>query len=154
MPFPLDDYTPHGYLDSPAHTRNLAPRGVVRSWEAGFRWHCPAHAGMYGGRRETYRAGLCIGLGGALTLADFDAVSSSYHSKDIVAFDVKHGGAVASVEYQLVGQHALHATILADRQSRITIQVEYTRLLSANGEWGESGLVGRLEDGNLVLQSL
>jgi hypothetical protein len=152
MPFPLDDYTPHGYLDSPAHTRNLTPRGVVRSWDAGFRWHYPAHAGMYGGRREIYRAGLRVGLTGAVALADFDAASSSYHSKDIVAFELKRGGANARVEYQLVGEHALHATILTHRASRITIHVEYDRLLSANGEWGESGLVGRVEDGLVILQ--
>jgi hypothetical protein len=152
MPFPLDDYTPHGYLDSPTHTRNLTPRGVVRSWEAGFRWHYPAHAGMYGGRRETYCAGLCIGLDNAILLDDFDAVSSPYHSKDIVAFELRHSRRSARVEYQLVGEHALHASILTRHLSHITILVEYTRLLSANGEWGESGLVGRLDDGILILQ--
>src|SRR5262245_54407169 len=152
MPFPPDDYTPHGYLDSPAHTRNLTPRGVVRSWDAGFRWHYPAHAGMYGGRRETYCVGLRIGLDSALDLADFDAASSPYHSKDIVAFDLQRGSTTARVEYQLVGEHALHATTLTNHASRITIQVDYTRLLSANGEWGESGLVGRVEDGLLILQ--
>ena len=66
MPLPPDNYTPHGYLDIPSHTRNLSPRGVLRSYEAGFRWHYPAFPGMYGGRRETYRAGLRIGLDGAL----------------------------------------------------------------------------------------
>src|SRR5262245_31303223 len=152
MPFPPDDYTPHGYLDSPAHTRNLTPRGVVRSWDAGLRWHYPAHAGMYGGRRETYRAGLRIGLDGALALADFDIASSPYHSKQIVAFDLKRGDTDARIEYQLVGEHALHATILTHHTSRIMLHMEYTRLLSANGEWGESGLVGRVEDGLLILQ--
>jgi hypothetical protein len=152
MPFPPDDYTPHGYLDSPAHTRNLTPRGVLRSYDAGFCWHYPAHAGMYGGRRETYRAGLRVGIGGALALADFDAASSPYHSKDVVAFELKRGDARARVEYQLVGEHALHATIHAHHAPSITIHIQYDRLLAANGEWGESGLVGRVEDGLLVLQ--
>jgi hypothetical protein len=152
MPFPADDYTPHGYLDSPAHTRNLTPRGVVRSWDAGFRWHYPAYTGMYGGRRETYRAGLRVGFGDAVGLADFDAVSSPYHSKDIIAFELKRGDASARVEYQLAGEHALHATIFTHHESRITIHAEYTRLLSANGEWGESGLVARAEDDLLILQ--
>jgi hypothetical protein len=152
MPFPPDDYTPHGYLDSPAHTRNLTPRGVVRSWDAGFRWHYPAHAGMYGGRRETYRAGLRVEVAGAVALADFDAASSPYHSKDIIDFELQHGGTNARAEYQLVGEHALHAMILTQDTSRITIHIEYSRLLSANGEWGESGLVGRVEDDLLILQ--
>jgi hypothetical protein len=107
---------------------------------------------MYGGRRETYCAGFRVGLDGAVALADFDAASSPYHSKNVVAFDLKRGGTHASVEYQLVGDHALHATILTQRATRITIHAEYTRLLSANGEWGESGLVGRTEDGLLILQ--
>ncbi len=152
MPFPPDDYTPHGYLDSPAHTRNLAPHGVLRSWDAGFRWHYPAHAGMYGGR-ETYRAGLRVGLNGMFALADFQTASSPYHSKDIVSYELKHGTTNASVEYQLVGDHALHVAILTHDISNITIQVEYTRLLSANGAWGESGLVGRVDSGLLILQS-
>jgi hypothetical protein len=152
MPFPADDYTPHGYLDSPTHTRNLTPRGVVRSWDAGFRWHYPAHAGMYGGRRETYRAGLRVGFGDAVALVDFDAASSPYHSKDIADFELKRGDASIRVEYQLVGEHALHAAILTQHTSRISIHAEYTRLLSANGEWGESGLVGRAQDNLLILQ--
>src|SRR5262245_9675912 len=151
MTFPPDDYTPHGYIDSPAHTRNLAPHGVVRSWDAGFRWHYPAHTGMYGGR-ETYRAGLRVGLKGMVALADFQAASSPYHSKDIVSYELKQGDTNARVDYQLVGGHALHAAILTHHKSNITIQVEYTRLLSANGEWGESGLVGRVESGLLILQ--
>jgi hypothetical protein len=37
---------------------------VLRSHGAGFRWHYPAHAGMYGGRREIYRAGFRFALDG------------------------------------------------------------------------------------------
>ena len=52
MPFSIDDYTPHGYLGTPTHTRNLTPRGVVRSFDAGFRWHFPAYPGLYGDRKS------------------------------------------------------------------------------------------------------
>ncbi|HEX9373787.1 MAG TPA: hypothetical protein VF897_22430, partial [Roseiflexaceae bacterium] len=148
MSFPTDDYTPHGYLEAPAHTRNLSPRGVLRSHGAGFRWHFPAYAGMYGGRRETYHAGFRVALDGALDLADLDRASSPYHSKNLFTFDLGRGAARAQATYHPVGEHALRATIAAHHASRVTIHVKYTRLLAANGEWGESGLVGRVEDGD------
>lgn len=46
MHFPQDEYTPFGYLDISGHSRNLTPRGVLRSHDAGLRWHfrrMPAH---------------------------------------------------------------------------------------------------------------
>lgn len=150
--FPLDDYTPYGYLDSPAHTRNLTPRGVVRSYAAGFRWHFPAYPGMYGGRRETYRAGVRIALAGALDLADFDSACSPYHTKNVFVFELRHGVAHARVEWHVVGEHALRATISARHASRVTLHMDYERLLAANGEWGESGLVGRAIEEGLLLQ--
>ena len=152
MSLPYDDYTPFGYLDLPAHTRNLTPRGVVRSHGIGFRWHYPTYAGSYGGRRETYRAGMRVGLDGALDITAFDRAASPYHSKNMIAFDVAYGAAGAHVEWLLVGDDVLWARIEARAATRVSIHVEYTRLLSANGEWGESGLVGRCTDDALVLQ--
>ena len=152
MGFPRDDYTPHGYLDIPTHTRNLTPRGVVRSHGAGFRWHFPAYAGMYGGRRETYRAGFRLAVDGALELAEFNAAGSPYHSKDIFAVDLARGQARVHAEWFLVGEHALCATVESHGLARLSLHVAYTRLLSANGEWGESGLVGRWLGDCLVLQ--
>lgn len=168
VPFPTDDYTPYGYLDTPTHTRNLTPRGVLRSHGAGFRWHFPAHAGMYGGLRETYRAGFRLVLEGATEIGDFDRARSPYHSKNLFTFDVAKGSSQAQITFQLVGEHVLHAEMMADGRPstsaseetpgppaayrRWAVVVEYTRLLSASGQWGESGLVGRIEDGLLVLQ--
>jgi hypothetical protein len=153
MPFPIDDYTPHGYLNTPTHTRNLSPRGVLRSHGAGFRWHYPAHAGMYGGRRETYRAGFRFALGGALELSEFDVVSSPYHSMNLFSLDLSHGGATLHATFHLVGEHALCASATIQGEARLAVIVEYTRTIAACGEWGESGLVGRIVDGDLVVQS-
>src|SRR5581483_3382366 len=152
MAFPTDDYTPHGYLDTPTHTRNLTPRGVLRSHGAGFRWHFPAYAGMYGGRRETYRAGFQVAIDGWLRLADYTRARSPYHSKDLFAFDLARGAAAAQVWFQLAGEHVLHASAQIARAGRVAICAEYTRLLAANGEWGESGLVGRIDGDTLELQ--
>lgn len=152
MQFPHDAYTPYGYLDTPTHTRNLTPRGVLRSHGAGFRWHYPAYAGSYGGQRETYRAGFRLAIDGALELASFDRAFSPYHSKNIVTFDLVRGSAHGQVTYHLVGEHALCAVCEASGAQRVSVHVEYTRLLAASGAWGESGLVGRIEDGCLVVQ--
>jgi len=152
MRFPTDDYTPHGYLDTPTHSRNLTPRGVLRSFDAGFRWHYPAYAASYGGRRETYRAGFRVALNGALELAAFQNPTSPYHSANLIEFDLRRGAATARVQYHLVGEHALRATLDVRGAARVALHVEYTRLLSASGEWGESGLVGRMEGDQMVLQ--
>ncbi|MGH2561155.1 MAG: MGH1-like glycoside hydrolase domain-containing protein [Thermomicrobiales bacterium] len=151
MAFPTDDYTPHEYLDLPGHTRNLTPLGVVRSHQVGFRWHFPAYAGLYGGRRETYRAGFRLVVDGAIGLDDFNTVSSPYHSKNLIRFDLARGDANGHAEWFLVGEHALCARIEVAGASRLSLHVEYTRFLSANGEWGESGLVGRRTEDGLVL---
>lgn len=152
MSFPADDYTPYGYLDTPSHTRNLTPRGVLRSWGAGFRWHAPAFAGMYGGRRETYRAGFRLGLDGVCDLTAFERAVSPYHSKDLIVFALSRGNTSLRATFQLVDEHALHARVVLSGGALLTVQAEYTRLLAANGEWGESGLVGRSADGLLILQ--
>lgn len=152
MAFPRDDYTPYGYLDVPTHTRNLTPRGVVRAHGVGFRWHYPAYAGLYGGRRETYLAGFRLAVDGACELDDFAAVTCPYHSKNLVRFELAHGQARAGAEWFLVGEHALCARIEATGAARVALLADYTRLLSANGEWGESGLVGRRDGDGLVLQ--
>lgn len=152
MHFPQDEYTPFGYLDIPGHSRNLTPRGVLRSHDVGFRWHFPAYAGSYGGRREIYRAGVRLAVDGALAMEEYDRAISPYHSRSIFAFDLEHGAARIHSEWLPVGEHALHASVTVLGARRICLHVEYTRLLSANGEWGESGLVGRFMDGLLILQ--
>ncbi len=46
--FPLDRYTPHGYLDNPAHAWKIGPGGVLRSRPAiGMGWHYPSFVGAY-----------------------------------------------------------------------------------------------------------
>lgn len=153
MAFPIDRYSPHGYLHIPTHTRVLRPLGVVRSWDVGFRWHVPAFADGYGGQRETYRAGVRLAIDGAPELADLDEPISPYHSANLVTFSIGRGGGIHA-EFHLVGEHALHGTaeVHGAAPIRLALHAGYRRLLGAGGEWGESGLVGRVEDGLLVLQ--
>jgi hypothetical protein len=150
--FPSDDYTPHGYLNTPTHTRNLNPRGVLRSNQAGFRWHFPAYTGMYGGTRESYQAGFTVGLPGLPQLADYAQTISPYHSQNLMAFELQQGTQRLTSTFLLVGEHTLTALIHEDSATGCAVQVEYTRLLAANGQWGESGLVARQLGDRLVLQ--
>ncbi|MDG4825734.1 hypothetical protein O7635_28135 [Asanoa sp. WMMD1127] len=143
MVFPLDDYTPHGYLDIPAHTRRLSPHGVVRSHDVGFRWHFPAYARNYGGRREVYRAGVRIVADGVT-----GAESAPYHSKDRVEF---RAGPVTA-EFHLAGPDVLVARVRGRVGARLTVRADYTRQIGADLGWGESGLVGRQDGDTVVLQ--
>jgi hypothetical protein len=153
MPFPPDDYTPYGYLGTPTHTRNLTPRGVLRSWEAGFRWHFPAYARRYGGLREIYRAGLRVSVDGAVALGDYTRASSPYHSKNLFTFELDRGEAHVTATFHAIGEHALRASVQATGAARLALGVEYVRQLAARGEWGESGLVARAAGDALVLQA-
>ncbi|MFD2080562.1 hypothetical protein SAMN05421678_10795 [Actinopolymorpha cephalotaxi] len=148
--FPLDDYTPYGYLDVPEHTRRLTPKGVLRSRDVGFGWHFPALATSYGGRRETYRTSVRVGMDGALALADFDDVASPYHSKDLVRFVAERGPAHFEAEFVVVGSDVVAAFVDVTSRRHTTVRVDYTRLVGADHGWGESGLVGR-RDGDLVV---
>ncbi|MGW0232023.1 MGH1-like glycoside hydrolase domain-containing protein [Actinopolymorpha singaporensis] len=150
--FPLDDYTPYGYLDVPEHTRRLTPKGVLRSRDVGFGWHFPALATSYGGRRETYRTSVRVGVDGALALADFDEVRSPYHSKDLVRFVAERGPARCEADFVVVGSDVVAAFVDATAERHTTVRVDYTRLVGADHGWGESGLVGRREGDLLVLQ--
>ncbi len=149
---PMDDYTPHGYLDLPGHTRRLTPKGVLRSHDVGFRWHFPALATSYGGRRETYRAGVRVGLDGAIALADFDTVSAPRHTKNVVRFVARRGRRELDAEFFTVDDDVLCARIRATPERHLTLWVGYTRLVAADHGWGESGLVGRRTANGLVLQ--
>ena len=59
---PLDNFTPHGYLDNPYHSWKLNPSGVLRSLEPlGMGWHVP-NLGTYVRNQFQYTAHLTIGL--------------------------------------------------------------------------------------------
>jgi hypothetical protein len=75
--FPTDDYTPHGYLDNPAHSWALHPSGVLRSLAPiGMGWHVPNY-GSYGRNQFRYSAHLLAGLrvGGHVYFAKEDFAS-------------------------------------------------------------------------------
>jgi hypothetical protein len=112
--FPDDEYTPHGYLDNPAHSWALHPSGVLRSLAPiGMGWHVPNY-GSYGRNQFRYSAHLLAGLrlGGRVffTKEDFASqgitVSSNHHSKNIFnrGFQVAQGR--LTLEFQVARDKA------------------------------------------------
>jgi hypothetical protein len=95
--FPAGSYTPFGYLDNPHHTWDLHQSGVLRSVPpVGFGIYFPAGPGGYFDFRHNsiYQVTLRLGfrLNGRVLYNEADfanagvQISSSYHSKNIVAF--------------------------------------------------------------------
>jgi hypothetical protein len=93
--FPVDHYTPHGYLDNPAHGWKVGPGGVFRSSPAiGMGWHYPAFVGAYN-YTFIYRLNLQLGLKLAdgsrlLDPEDFQRAEidlyCDYHSKNLLRY--------------------------------------------------------------------
>lgn len=157
---PHDHYTPHGYLDNPHHTRNLSPSGVIRSTSGiGFAWHYPALPRGYG-YREIYRTSLELALTvSGETRYRFEAFPGLYadlHSKNVFRYRWSLAGLELRATFWRVGEHALacRAEVRAERalELRLTAFTRYARHLGAAGVWGESGLVGRVEAGRVVVQ--
>jgi hypothetical protein len=93
--FPQDRYTPHGYLDNPAHAWTTGPGGVLRSRPGiGMGWHYPSfpHGYNYTWHYATHlQLGFSLpGTGWLLETADFERQNidlySDYHSKNWLSF--------------------------------------------------------------------
>jgi hypothetical protein len=94
--FPIDDYTPHGYLDNPAHAWKLGgvKGGVLRSRPAlGIGWHFPSFAHAYNRKKEYvthFQFGFNIGGKVFLDTVDFEKAKTNlycdYHSKNLLRF--------------------------------------------------------------------
>lgn len=160
MSIPLDHYTPHGYLDNPYHTRNLNPSGVIRSSAGiGFAWHYPALPRGYGSR-EIYRASLNL----ALTIdettyyqhTDFSGLYADLHTKNVFRYCWEVDGLELRATFWRVGEHALACRVRLRSEGELNVRMtaftSYTRHLGAAGVWGESGLVGRIDEGRVVIQ--
>jgi hypothetical protein len=93
--FPQDRYTPHGYLDNPAHGWKMGPGGVLRSRPGvGLGWHFPSFPHGYN-YNWFYAAHLQLGFnlpgtGWLWETADFARnrldLYSDYHSKNWLSF--------------------------------------------------------------------
>jgi len=141
--FPADDYTPYGYLNLPGHARRLNPKGVMRSSGIGFRWHFPALATSYGGRRERYTAGLQV------TGSNPIDARMPYHSSSLKVFELD----AWRLSWFMVDDDCLAVAIEGAPGTSLDLTAHYERVVAADGDWGESGLVGRMDGSDVILQS-
>ncbi|HEY3078490.1 MAG TPA: hypothetical protein VGM69_01145 [Chloroflexota bacterium] len=130
--FPLDRYTPHGYLDNPRHAWRLSRSGVVRTTGGiGFAWHFPSYPGPYG-KRWVYTASLEI----VPDRADAE-LYCDHHTKELFRF--RRGE--WTVEMFLDGD-ALVALVDGPDDERLEARATYRRQLGVSGDW-DFGLLAR-----------
>ncbi|HEX2916119.1 MAG TPA: trehalase family glycosidase [Chloroflexia bacterium] len=169
--FPLDNYTPHGYLDNPAHAWKAGPGGVLRSRPAiGMGWHYPSYAHAYN-RTWYYRAFLQLGFGLAngrwlLDGQDFRQAGlelySDYHSKNWLSFvfnapdDLRVRVIFYLAEVQAGTGDALGCLVQVRNRGKSAQPVkfaailDYERHLGANLDWTSGLFVRRNESGLTV----
>lgn len=153
--FPLDDYTPFGYLDNPWHTWDLHRSGIFRSLPGiGFGLYYPAGPGGYFDYRADgiYAAelalGFRIGQRNLLAAGDFrpGQLTSTYHSKNIFSYAFDEGGVRVSSSYLQVNEDALAVRIeLAEtsaRRQQLQVLAAHTYRLGGRDWWGRDGLAG------------
>ena len=118
---PRDDFTPHGYLDNPAHAWKLNPGGVLRSQAPlGMGWLVP-NLGSYVLNQFQYSAYLHVGLKindlVLITPEDFRlhrcTISSPIHTKNRLAYtcQIAQYDLTLTVSYCLMQEHVLGCTI-------------------------------------------
>ena len=164
--FPIDDYTPNGYLDNPFHTYRLNQSGVIRSRPAiGFGWFFP-HLGRTYGRRLIYSShlNLAVEIDGTLFMDFIDFkkhgvdLKSHYHSRNIVTFNFEY----KNVEIQILFFQTIENAICANsyirnlsagaRNIRIFAINNYTRNKDVSGLW-EEGLTGFYDKENDAIRT-
>lgn len=152
--FPLDNYTPYGYLDNPFHTWKLNRSGVIRvNPPCGFGWiFLNAHSQIY---RSSLNVGFQFDNLRLLFLEDFTnhqiSLKTSYHSKNLFRFDWYWQDIDFDVEFFLAEEHALAAKIgihsltnLSTRLSILLLQSVYLDYRKT-GLW-DFGLTGRYDE--------
>jgi hypothetical protein len=167
--FPLDHYTPHGYLDNPAHAWKAGPGGVLRSRPAiGIGWHYPSYAHAYN-RVWHYRAFLQLAFelpGGRwlLDTPDFEQkgidLYSDYHSKNWLSFvfESPEGLRFRSIFYQADPENGNALGCLIQIRNRGTAPqagsflaaLDYERQFGQGLDW-VSGLYARRSQGGLSI---
>jgi hypothetical protein len=147
MTFPVDRYTPYGYLHSPEHVArswNDASGGMIRTSE---RWLGMGWAYVHPRRAVFLCAGLQLGKARVVSRADWAAhdLHAPHHSSRLMTFRATPPGCTVMLSYFRLhtGVLAAHATIDAES----TVTGRWGWLLDADrvpGRW-------RTENGRAVL---
>ena len=166
--FPVDHYTPHGYVDNPAHCRVLNMSGVIRSCPAiGMGWWYPT--GRFdddddAGTEYISLLQLSFNTGGTplATSEDFEkagvSLTSQYHTKNLKSFDFEVDGLMVSAGYVLVHEHLLACRVEIKNNSgsdrSLDLYASNIFKTVVRRWWGADGLAGNyLPDEDAIVQT-
>ncbi len=160
--FPIDRYTPHGYIDNPYHSMVTNRSGVIRSFPPlGFGWwRTDFHKGAYasGDRDHVNYISLlqmAVAIDERIFLTDHDfsaagvTLSSLYHTKSLMSYDWAVDSVAVSLRYFLPSEHTLACQAVVRNGSSATrdIQLNPIHRYSIGGTrwWGSDGLTVRYD---------
>lgn len=155
---PLQDYTPHGYLDNPWHSLIYNKSGIIRSVPPlGFGFWCRECSFGYGlgyGDTVNYLSFLHPSVKvGDVCFADskdFDQngvkLVSRYHTSRIMTYDWQYNGIAFCFKYILKDENSLVCFVSAKNNSgrKQNAKMNFTNIYGYNqhGWWGSDGVTG------------
>ena len=153
--FPIDDYTPHGYLNNPKHSAMANPSGMIRSFP-------PVGMGFWQSCIAGYAADSLYGLNSYLSLLspslivdgklyaeaeDFTELSAPYHSSNILTYAFKCGGIESAISYFTKSDKALICSfeMANTNEKKIDLAVNLRHIYGLNQKewWGSDAVTGR-----------
>jgi hypothetical protein len=169
--FPVNEYTPHGYLDNPYHSMVLNRSGVIRSLPPlGFGFWCAKFKGAYGNGVEAQTNYLSLlhlafhvdgqTFATADDFRDHNArLYSRYHTKHMLSYDWMCHGLLFSCRYFLPRENTLACRIEVQnsdaRPQQFTLHATHIFGHWTHGWWGSNGLAGRyLEDVDALVSTI
>jgi len=154
--FPLDNYTPFGYLDNPYHSFVLNPSGAIRSVPPlGYGFWCRKLPWPYGEGAKTpinYLSFLPLSVAQGKvrlhTVEDFVThgveLNSQYHSKNIMSYNFEVDGLIYDIRYFLSSENTLVAKIKVEnrklRKKRFTLHATNIYGYPETRWWGSDGV--------------
>jgi len=154
--FPVDNYTPFGYLDNPHHSFVLNPSGAIRSVPPlGYGFWCRRLPWPYGEGAKTpinYLSFLHLSVAqGKVRLhnsEDFEAagieLNSQYHSKNIMSYNFEVDGLVYDIRYFLSSENTLVAKVHVQnnnwRSKKFTVHATNIYGYPETRWWGSDGV--------------
>ncbi len=161
--FPDGRYTPHGYLDNPWHSMVFNRSGVIRSvpplgmafWKRPLDFPYGGAAGGHINYISVLQMGVLLDGQPLLIRDNFEKVDASlyasYHSKNIMRYDVQTGGIHLAFHYFLADENLLACRVEIENRSadarEMTLYTSNIYGLWQDKWWGSNGLNGQYVNG-------
>lgn len=166
--FPIDDYTPYGYLRTPTHT-GLHPSGVVRSapplgfgiFTGGLRWYGMSMMRHINNYVCLVLPSVKVGCTLLCEREDFDkagiALNAKYHSANVMSYDFEAEGVSFSFLWYLQNENALTLKVVlrgADAPRDVRVDVEQRYGMNGVHWWGSDEATARYRAPMLISKIL